>query len=374
MKLFLGTLVLMLSMNAFSAGIPIAGFSDLGFKYQTNDDGTTKTDSNNFYQGGVDFYYTKDIGQGVNALAEIVFEMGDDNGAVLDIERLWLQKTLSPWLKVKFGRVHTALGYWNDTYHHGTWLHNSIMRPLMYRFEDASGILPMHSMGLELRGSGKMGMGTLGYIVNVGNGRGVTVDPPAIISDANRGKAFNVLAYYELQNGLRFGGVVYTDDLKSGTITPAAGSTATAVTSVDGKELISGGHLIFKNSKIEFLSEFLNIRHTYKDAAKTKTNTTAMYAQIGYTVDKMTPYVRYDEVKADKDNSDSYFFNSTVASGATAFNGSKGMKESQIVAGVRYDMTYTSALKFEYIAKKLESITAKTAKTNSFNVNWSFAW
>ena len=52
------------------------------------------------------------------------------------LEITWWGKQDRLWFKVAAGRFHTALGYWNETYHHGTYLHTSITRPVAVRFED----------------------------------------------------------------------------------------------------------------------------------------------------------------------------------------------------------------------------------------------
>ena len=45
---------------------------------------------------------------------------------------------------VSIGRGHTAMGYWNQTFHHGKWFQTTTDRPAIYRFEDDIGILPVH--------------------------------------------------------------------------------------------------------------------------------------------------------------------------------------------------------------------------------------
>ena len=83
-------------------------------------------------------------------LAEIVFEFEeDDNEAVLDPERIQVRWAPSTLFSLTAGRMHTPLGYWNETFHHGTWFQTTAARPLLYEFEDDGGILPVHMVGLQ---------------------------------------------------------------------------------------------------------------------------------------------------------------------------------------------------------------------------------
>ena len=51
--------------------------------------------------------------------------------------------------------MHTLLGYWNQAYHHGTWLQTTVFRPEIYRWEDdGGGLLPVHEVGVRARRRG----------------------------------------------------------------------------------------------------------------------------------------------------------------------------------------------------------------------------
>lgn len=352
------------------ADVPVAGFGDAGFSYVNNDEKNTESpkDTNNFMHGGIDFYYTKKLSDQTNFLAEIVYEMGDDNAAILDPERLWIQYYVSPWLQVKIGREHTALGYWNDNFHHGKWLQTTVNRPQFYEFEDDGGVLPVHVMGLEFRGQGKMGPGEFGYIANIGNGRGPEVDPPQIVNDANNDKAINAVLFYEL-NGFRFGGTYYMDKMPGTNADhddlDGDGEENDAGLHNKGDEAVYGAHFVVTKSGFELLSEVLFVDHKYRtkgaldaagDEINQKDNTImAGYIQTSYNMDKYTPYFRYDTIKNDKGIADAYTALDSVHTNYTV--------------GLRYDLTYTSALKFEHGMSKNKGL-----DTKRFDVNWSFSW
>ena len=54
------------------------------------------------------------------------------------------------------GRFHSPSRYWNSVYHHGLYLQTSITRPLVEKFEDEGGILPMHVSGVMLEATHKL--------------------------------------------------------------------------------------------------------------------------------------------------------------------------------------------------------------------------
>ena len=50
-------------------------------------------------------------------LSEVNFEFGDDNEMAVDLERMLLTYTANDHFKLSFGRYHTAIGYYNTTFH-----------------------------------------------------------------------------------------------------------------------------------------------------------------------------------------------------------------------------------------------------------------
>ena len=358
------------------ADVPLRGFGQVGYTAQDTDDNGAKSDANNFYNGGLDLFLSTAISKRVNFLSEVVFEMNSKNETVTDIERVVVQYNYSPWLKIGAGRFHTALGYWNDNFHHGSWLHASVERPLAYRFEDDGGVLPTHSEGIEIRGEGDFGPGQLGYIFNIANGRGPKVDPPQVVADGDKSKAVNLLLYYNLGH-LRFGGVYYTDTLP-GCVYDGTTYTGANIKDIDncaysgsntiakrarGTEKIFGGHLVYNSDELEFLMEYFVVDHQYSaetGEAAAKVNTG--YVQLGYHFGDWTPYYRYDTLEVPENKTDAY----TLLEGrATAHT-----------AGVRFELDETSALKLEYHNRSLAhaSTALGTTKLSSVTANWSFTF
>ncbi len=324
------------SFIAVRADVPLRGFSDVGYDYTSTMSGDS---SNNFFHGEIDLFFTRPLSDRINFLVEVVFELDSTNNGVLDPERLWIQYEVDQWLKIKAGRAHTALGYWNNLYQHGSYLQTSINRPFMYNFEDENGILPIHSSGLEFRGEGDLGSGMLGYIANIANGRGATIDPPQIVSDSNDMKALSLMIYYQFDNGFRFGGTIYKDTFSG---------------SVSGSELIFGGHLVFINSNLEILTEYLRVQHNYT-SGHANANLNGFYSQLAYHInDYWTPYVRFD------------LLNTSVADSYTGISADRKIG----TFGIKYELSLETALKAEYRYTQYEL----ASNENSVAVNWSFGW
>lgn len=344
----LGLVLLSLNPAARAAddGVALHGFHDVSYVYDSTDDSTS------FKLGPIDLYLAKQIDKKVNFVIEMAFEP-NASGVSMDAERAFVQYTVDPWLKVAVGRFHTALGYWNDTYHHGTYLQTSVTRPVMERFEDQGGLLPTHTVGVELRGNGMVGSSNLGYIVNFGNGRGPSADPPTMVYSYNHTHSVSFVLYDELSNGLRFGPSFYTSKLPGGTT--LADGTALGYTAPLGTETIYGAHLVYNSPLWEILTEYANIHHNYDDGNQ-NTVINALYAQAGIHVGLATPYVRY-EIN-DTDHPDAYLRDS-MAQGSRYFT-----------AGTRYEVTSNSALKLEYIY----TLRYSGDHSSSAILNWSYGW
>jgi len=334
-------------------GVALHGFSDMKFIYDSKDD------SGSFSIGDVDFFLAKPIDKNVNFLIEMAFQPAYD-GVSVDLERSFVQYVVDPWLKVSVGRFHTSLGYWNDTYHHGGYLQTPITRPVMERFEDSQGLLPAHTTGIEVRGNGLMDGSNLGYIVNVGNGRGPVKDPPAFYYSYNKTHSFSLLLYDELPNGIRFGPNFYMSGLPGGFQKDGLGVNDPTNPGVSGREVIYGAHFIYNSPEVEFLTEYANIHHDFNNGdadpdGATSTNMDTLYTQFGYHFGLFTPYVRY-EVNA-TDHPDAYLKQLTQT-------------VRYYTAGCRYELTASSALKFEYV---YANYIGGNHDWNSA-LDWAFTW
>ncbi|MDH5326365.1 MAG: hypothetical protein OEZ68_11510 [Gammaproteobacteria bacterium] len=126
-------------------------FAETTFQYQQHQD----EKSQSFNLGQLDLLSNHEISDSSAAVTELVFEAKDyHQGFSVEIERLTINKTFSKTLTLSGGRSHTPLGSWNNNYHHGSLLQNSITRPIFLKFENNQGILPLHMVGAQFDHSG----------------------------------------------------------------------------------------------------------------------------------------------------------------------------------------------------------------------------
>jgi hypothetical protein len=292
--------------------LTIRGFSDVNLAF--HEEGKPDT----FALGQFDTFMTSALSEQISVLAEVVFEFGEDNSAVLDVERVHLRWAPSDIFTMTAGRMHTPLGYWNQTFHHGAWLQTTADRPVMYRFEDDGGILPVHMVGVQLAGTWNGRSGALKYSAALVNGRGHIPDEITNVQDADDGKAVSLwlgLAPSALR-GLEFGGSAYVDTIP---VEPAA----------DGiDERIFGGYLVYQRGGVELLGELSRVRH---EQAGQSFETWGYYAQGGFKRGRWTPYYRFDRVE--------------VAQGDPFL---APLDESVHTLGLRWEASSWAALKGEY--------------------------
>ena len=392
--LFIAFLGLQAARTA-NAEVPFRGFSDFSLIY----DDLAKNSS--FQIHDVDVFVGGAVDKNITYLAEINFQPGFD-GVGVDLERTLVSYAVNPWLKVSLGRFHTALGYWNDTYHHGAYLATSATRPVMERFEDSGGILPIHNTGIELRGNGLVGSGNLGYIFNIGNGRGPVKDPPSFFNSYNKSKSISGVLYYEFTNGLRVGASYWRSDLPGGAGLNGDSTVNANAVGPAGTENIYGVHAVYNSPNSEWIPEYHFMKHTYvggtssipadgtipgSAAAGTpivnanadgslSTNINLLYSQFGYHLGKYTPYVRYE---IDATNTADAYLNASPGYNAQGLLATT----RYYVIGSRYELSAASALKLEFtyissgapIFQANLPAVASTKTTNyDVNLNWSLAW
>jgi hypothetical protein len=270
-----------------SPSMQLLGFGDVSFVAPTADE---EPSSPAFVLGQLDLFITSRLSERLSVLGEIVFEASDDNTVVADVERLLLRYARSESLIVSAGRYHTAIGYYNTAYHHGSWFETAVGRPFLFEFEDEGGVLPIHNVGLSVTGRIPSGGLGLHYVAEIGNGRASHsehAEAVQIVNDENDRKAVNLalLLRPDSVSGLQVGVSGYFDRLEPREApTPSISQTILAV------------HAVFQNSKVEWLSEALVLRHAPRGRATT--NTPGFYAQAARKIGRWRPYLRYQYVSA----------------------------------------------------------------------------
>ena len=303
-----------------------------------------KSDKNTFAQGDIDPVVTAKLSEKAGVLGDFVIA-ADQEGFAFEVERLLLQYNVNDYLHIEAGRFHTMIGYYNNTYHNGTYFQTTTERPAMYLFEDGEGILPVHNNGISINGDIPSGSLRLRYIAEIGNGRSYSTNlSPFQVEDNNDFKAFNVAlqAKPEWAPGLVLGGSAYHDTL-----------TPTGVPRTD--QLIFSCYAVYKNQTFEWLNEGVFMRDAPQgDHAHW---TSAAYTQVSRKFGKVRPYFRLQ-------------WRNTPASDPVMTAIGENFSVWGPTAGIRYDFTPMMALKFEYEYTCQRDVNP----LNEFTVQWTFRY
>lgn len=299
--------------SATNQRLLVAGFSDVNFK-------SAASGANNaFSLGQFDLFMTSRINDRTGVLAELVTEADEQNKFGTEIERLLLQHSVNEYLNVALGRYHTAIGYYNTAYHHGTWLQTATGRPFLFEFEDGGGILPIHNVGVSLTGRMPGAPASLKYVLEVGNGRSHSgSEPVQNVTDDNGAKAVNagLVVKPDSMPGFQAGINVYFDRLR--------GASSQKV-----GQAILAGHAVYTSQKFEWLNEAVVLRN---QSMGTTYTTPAFYTQLARQFGLARPYVRYEWLHAPA---------------AEPFYGTLGLRRG-LALGVRYDVNDSACIKLQY--------------------------
>ncbi len=146
----------MLQMPGGGPALKIRGFYDLNFGTGTNSNPLAfpivSQGRSTFQTGEFDLVLSSKLTDKLSFVSELVIGSNKSNDWGLDIERVQLTYKASKYFEISGGRYHTAIGYYNTSFHHGTWFQTATGRPFMYYFEDSGGLLPVHGVGVTTTG------------------------------------------------------------------------------------------------------------------------------------------------------------------------------------------------------------------------------
>lgn len=330
---------------------------------------SNKAGSNDaFALGGLDFYATHEISDTTRVFVEYVFE-NTSSGLVTDLERLWISHTFDDRFVLAAGRFHSPLGSWNRTYHHGAMLQDTISRPFFLEFEDgASGILPVHLVGLMMSGDITLTNSEISYELGIGNGPSLntsaagfaatTANKPEIdinaTSDADSNKAIFLRAIYK-PDALPLKAALFMMN-SAVAESNGTGSAVTTLGEVIVDQTIIGFDLSYESEDgFDVLAEYYNIENTNKVGTAGTYTGKAYYLQLGYWfTETLKGVIRYEDLSFN--SADSYF--RALATSEASHN----------VIALRYDIDDTNSLKFELDSTDLKTGTDST----TFKIQWAF--
>jgi hypothetical protein len=299
---------------------------------------------NTFQAGEFDLFVSSKISDHLDFVGEMVFGWDQTNYLGVDIERYQLTYKQSEYLQVSGGRYHTAIGYYNTAYHHGTWFGTAEGRPFMYYYEDSGGLLPVHNVGITATGL-VPGTGSwhLHWVAEGGNGRSSSNAGQPVqnfLADRNH-KSYN-LAFYvrpEWAHGWQMGGSYYRDKLSPEGM-PRVGQT------------ITSAYAVLVGSKWEFLNEAVLLTNK-EDGVAAPFRTPLMYTQLARSFGKYKPYFRYQYVNSPG--------NDPINVYTDRYQGPS--------VGVRWDFSDFAAFKLQY-----NRLDQRMATSNSINAQMGFTF
>ena len=278
-----------------------------------------------------------------------------------------MRHDFSDALQVAGGRFHSPLGYWNRTFHHGTYLQDSVGRPFFMDFEDGSGgILPVHLIGLMATGD----VGSFNYQVGISNGAGLDTSTcsgatiscttrPELnannTSDQNTNKAVIARGTYAPED------VGFQVSLFTMIQSIAESATSTLGSSVGSslfEQTIIGFDAHYETEMFDFTAEYFNITNDSNIGDKQSHSADAYYLQFGYRVyEAGKGYYRYASL--DFDDADSYFQILATEN-----------KQVHHVIGFRHDVDEVNSVKIEF--DRFDRGVAGLKSSNSIKLQWSF--
>jgi len=270
-----------------------------------------------FGLGEQDLFITTDISDRLSFLGESVFKYSATSTSKFNVslERAVFKYNFKGNHNFVAGKFHTPVNYWNDSYHHGRVFFPTIGRPELFNQK----IIPIHTTGIGMMGE-NFGKLKMGYNLMIGNGLGSTD-----IKDNDRFKSYTIAGHMKPIEYLRIGMSAYIDKITDGS----------KKSNEDVSQQVYSVSVAYFN-KFEFLGEMAYTNNSTDSLGRQ--STIAAYIYMGYKIkDMIVPYVRLDYIGFGEQ--DMYYVHN---------------KTNSYTIGVRYEINYLTALKFEYNYKLTE--------------------
>jgi len=273
----------------------------VSFQLDDQDDhGVKRTETTTL--GSLDLLVQAVVSDFISILAQPAVDAVEDGGEDFKVEQLQVAYTHSDPFKVRLGKFHTALGYWNRTYHNVPWLRTSIFRPEIFRLEDEGGVLPVHSVGLEVSGVRSAGTVDFSYSLGLVKGRQAILGEAVELDDIGDADALNLhLALRHTSQGgasraFELGLSGYAETIPED-LTPGGRRG-------EIEELILGAYVVWTVVNGELVTEYLRIRH-HDVASGQDFDSAGFYYQYSLVFKRWKIYERLDVVSFDA--ADPYF-------------------------------------------------------------------
>jgi hypothetical protein len=261
----------------------VHGFADVNFDVIEGPGSDSR-----FKLGEYDTYVTGTLDERTSYLSEITFEHEGADGWEVALERFWVRYEFNQLLSASAGKFHTAVGYWNRTYHHGSFLFASIDKPV------SRSLFPIHTTGLLL--SGKQTSGArISYDLMIGNGTGASPK-----SDNDDGKSVNLHLRSRAIDDVDLGLSVYRENVSQGAARGEMSLQAGAATE-DLTLLILSPSIAVRRGDLMIEAEFV-LAGSDDDTSGNNSSAKAVAALAAYDSGLWTPFVKFDYLKVDADD------------------------------------------------------------------------
>lgn len=305
---FLGLLLFLPSHKLLGQDTQILGFVAGETSFQDN--------KLNFGVGEQDLFITSQLNDNFSFLGETVFKFSPNSPTDFNVsvERIIVAYNYKGNHNILYGKHHTPINYWNDTYHHGRVFFPTITRPLLFNAH----IIPIHTTGIAFQG---LNLGSLrfGYNVMIGNGLGSTD-----VNDNDKSKSITASLSIKPRDSWHLGASLYRDVIAAG-----ASIHGEIIANTTTQHLLTATIANF-GSKFELLAESTLATNDVSGFGQSTSYASYIYAGIRLN-EKLVPYLRFDNLEYD---SEEQFFDIDDT--------------NSIIAGLRYEVSYLIVVKMEY--------------------------
>lgn len=270
----------------------------------------------NFGIGEQDLFITSQLNDNFSFLGETVFKFSPNSPTDFNVsvERIIIAYNYKGNHNILFGKHHTPVNYWNDTYHHGRVFFPTIGRPLLF----GADFIPIHTTGIAFQG---LNLGDLrfGYNLMIGNGLGSTD-----VAENNQAKSITGSLSIRPWNAWHFGASIYRDVISAGS------SVHGNIIPNRTEQMLYTATVAHFGQQFELLAESTVASNDVEGFGSSRSFASYVYAGIRLN-EQVVPYLRFDNLEYD--TQERFFDNEDTNS---------------IIAGLRYEVSYLIALKVEY--------------------------
>ena len=359
---------LLFSVSAEAVDLRFSGFGDViyGYSFGKAPDETAQalfesdgygTNPVNMHDGfsitGADFVVIADFSDNMRFLSEINLQAGRSasNEIELDVERMFVDYTITPEFNLQGGLYFTPIGYFNRFLYSRAWLMNSVQIPDL--FEEELNLVPTHTIGLSLYGSRFFDNGhSINYAFSVGNGRAVAPDQAVYARDPSKTKEFTWLFEWIIPGNKdsRIGLSGWMDRIASYQLDNIgdSGSTDTA-TPMELSEVGFNPYVVWNIGQVSVLAEYVYAKQKDELGGLPEKSYTfnGFITEVALHLqgNRVHPYIRYDRTNLPKNSGPYYGLREDGGDIARVFV----PEFDAAMVGVAYDRTVHNRLKIEFI-------------------------